>query len=257
MDIVNYFESPKPDYKKLAKKVYTKALIKDIKTKPPTEQECFKYQYEYFMANTPEDRSKAWTALFSVLLSYSKSLILQKLKSKTFLEPEEVYEKALQATTAFLSCYIINYEFFVGASFAGYLNFKIIEVLYRPKNEDKTLSLDFSFGGDAEYSFIEDQQRFGAQSLYGNSYEDPSQQLRLGPYEIIQEILKDYEDVVGNNLLLFKALLYLELCLKKPRNRHIKEQYLKNIAKSKKELNAIEMLELEFVKRLKENYIKG
>ena len=145
MDVVNYFESPKPDLKKLAKKVYTKTLIDDIKTKPPTEQECFAHQYDYFMADTPEDRSKAWTALFDVLLSYSKSLILQKLKSKTFLEPEEVYEKALQATTAFLSCYIINYEFFVGASFAGYLNYKIIEVLYRPKNEDKTLSLDFSF----------------------------------------------------------------------------------------------------------------
>ena len=76
-------------------------------------------------------------------------------------------------------------------------------------------------------------------------------------YEIIQEILKDYEDIIGNNSLLFKALLYLELCLKKPRNRHIKEQYLKNIAKSKKELNAIEMLELEFVNRLKDNYSKG
>ena len=38
MDVVNYFESPKPDLKKLAKKVYTKALINDIKTKPATEQ---------------------------------------------------------------------------------------------------------------------------------------------------------------------------------------------------------------------------
>lgn len=258
MDVVNYFESPKPDLKKLAKKVYTKTLVDDIKTKPPTEQQCFAYQYDYFTAETPEERSKAWTALFDVLLNYSKSLILQKLKSKTFLEPEEIYEKALQATTAFLSCYVINYEFFVGASFAGYLNYKIIEVLYRPKNEDKTLSLDFSFNnGDTEYSFIDDQQRLGVQTLYGEENSDPSVGLRSTPYEIIQEILKDYEEVVGNNSLLFKALLYLELCLKKPRNRHIKEQYLKNIAKSKKELNAIEMLELEFVNRLKDNYVKG
>ena len=118
--------------------------------------------------------------------------------------------------------------------------------------------MDFSFNnGDTEYSFIDDQQRFGAQTLYGSDDSDPSIKLRSTPYEIIQEILKDYEDVVGNNSLLFKALLYLELCLKKPRNRHIKEQYLKNIAKSKKELNAIEMLELEFVNRLKDNYIKG
>ena len=258
MDVVDYFGSPKPDLKKLAKKVYTKTLINDIKTKPPTEQECFAHQYDYFMADTPEDRSKAWTALFDVLLSYSKSLILQKLKSKTFLDPEEVYEKALQATTAFLICYIVNYEFFVWASFAGYLNYKIIEVLYRPKNEDKTLSLDFSFNNsDTEYSFIDGQQRFGAQTLYQSDDSDPSLKLRPTPYEIIQEILKDYEDVIGNNSLLFKALLYLELCLKKPRNRHIKEQYLKNIAKSKKELNAIEMLELEFVNRLKDNYSKG
>jgi hypothetical protein len=257
MDIINYFESPKPDLKKLVKKVYTKERIAEIKTKPPTEQECFKYQYEYFTAKNSEERSKAWTDLFQVLLSYSKSLILQKLKCKTFLEPEEVYEKALQATTTFLSNYIINYNFYIEASFAGYLNLKILEVLFRTKNEDKTLSLDFSFGGDTEYSFIDDQQRFGAQTLYGEENSDPSIKLRATPYEIIQEILKDYEDVVGNNSLLFKALLYLELCLKKPRNRHIKEQYLKNIAKSKKELNAIEMLELEFVKRLKENYIKS
>ena len=257
MDIIDYFESPKPNLKKLAKSVYTKERIADIKTKPPTEQECFKYQYDYFTANTPEDRSKAWTNLFQVLLSYSKSLILQKLKCKTFLEPEEVYEKALQATTTFLSYYIINYDFYVGASFAGYLNFKILEVLYRPKNEDKTLSLDFSFGGDTEFSFIEDQARFGAESLFGSNDDDPALKLRDTPYDIIQNILADYEDIVGNNSLLCKAVLYLELCLKKPRNRHIKEQYLKNIAKSKKELNAIEMLELEFVKRLKENYIKG
>lgn len=258
MDVINYFESSRPDLKKLAKKVYTKTLIEDIKTKPLTEQKCFAYQYDYFMADTLEKRSAAWTALFDVLLSYSKSLILQKLKSKTFLEPEEVYEKALQATTAFLSCYILNCEFFVGVSFAGYLNYKIIEVLYRPKNEDKTLSLDFSFNtGDTEHSFIDDQQRFGAHALYSEENNDPSIKLRFTPYEIIQEILKDYEDIVGNNSLLFKALLYLELCLKKPRNRHIKEQYLKNIAKSKKELNAIEMLELEFINRLKDNYSKG
>lgn len=257
MDIVNYFESPKPDLHALAKRVYTKALVEDIKTKPPTEQECFMYQYNYFTADTIEERSKAWTALFEVLLSYSKSLILQKLKSKTFLEPEEVYEKALQSTTAFLSCYIINYEFFVGSSFAGYLNYKIIEVLYRPKNEDRTLSLDFSFkSSDTEYSFIEDQSRFGVELLYGEEYEDPSFTMRQTPYEIIEEILDDYESIIGNNSLLCKAVLYLELCLKKPRNRHIKEQYLKNIAKSKKELNAIEMLELEFVKRLKENGIQ-
>lgn len=59
MDVVDYFGSPKPDLKKLAKKVYTKTLINDIKTKPPTEQECFAHQYDYFMADTPEDRSKA------------------------------------------------------------------------------------------------------------------------------------------------------------------------------------------------------
>ncbi|MBR6610756.1 MAG: hypothetical protein IKK93_00720 [Campylobacter sp.] len=258
MDIVNYFESPKPNYKKLAKRLYTKALIEDIKTKPETEQKCFKYQYEYFMADSAEERAKAWTSLFQILLDYSKSLILKKLKSKTFLEPEEVYEKALQATTTFLSCYIINYNFYVSASFAGYLNYKIIEVLYRPKNEDKTLSLNFSFNSsDTEYSFIDDKERFNVQQLYGNndSDKDPSYILRASPYGVLQGILEDYEDVVGNNALLCKALLYLELCLKKPRNRHIKEQYLKNIAKSKKELNAIEMLELEYVKRLKENYI--
>ena len=116
--------------------------------------------------------------------------------------------------------------------------------------------MDFSFkGSDTEYSFIEDGLRLGTKLLYGDDYEDPSMTIRQGPYEIIEEILKDYEDIIGNNSLLFKAVLYLELCLKKPRNRHIKEQYLKNIAKSKKELNAIEMLELEFVKRLKENIL--
>ena len=203
MDIINYFESPKPDLKGLAKRVYTKALWADIKTKPETEQECFKYQYDYFTADTAEERGKAWTALFQVLLSYSKSLILQKLKRKTFLEPEEVYEKSLQATTAFLSCYIINYEFFVGASFAGYLNYKIIEVLYKPKDEDRTLSLDFSFkGSDTEYSFIEDGLRLGTKLLYGDDYEDPSMTIRQGPYEIIEEEISHYEGQFKDKVVL-------------------------------------------------------
>ncbi|MCF0126216.1 MAG: hypothetical protein HUJ68_10780 [Clostridia bacterium] len=257
MDIVNYFEASRPDLKKLAKKVYTKELVEDIKTKPETEQECFKYQYEYFTAENQEQKSEAWKKLFTTLLSYTKSLILQKLKNKVFLPEEEVYEKSLQAATAFLSCYTINYNFFVGASFAGYLKYKIIEVLYRPKNDDRTLSLDFSYenSSDKDYNFIDNQVRSEVETLWGEAYEDPALNVYTQtPYEVLQEVLDDYKEVIGNNVLLLKSLMYLELCLKKPKNRHIKEQYLKNIAKSKKELNAIEMLELEFLKRLKANY---
>ena len=35
------------------------------------------------MADSAEERAKAWTSLFQILLDYSKSLILKKLKSKT------------------------------------------------------------------------------------------------------------------------------------------------------------------------------
>lgn len=108
-------------------------------TKPATEVLLSDLQAEYL-----KDRNQvAYQKMFEELVVYCRSLVLKTIKGKTFLQPDYVQEVALEATMRLMAQYQ-KPEFTIGASFAGYLQFKILEVLYNTKviQEDMTLSLN-------------------------------------------------------------------------------------------------------------------
>lgn len=107
--------------------------------KPATEVLLLKLQNDYL-----ENRDEAaYKNLFKEMVPYCRSLVLKTIKGKTCLDPDHVNEVALEATMRLITRYK-KPEFKISDSFAGYLQFKIIEVLYNPKTiqEDMTLSLN-------------------------------------------------------------------------------------------------------------------
>jgi len=99
-----------------------------FKQKPETEIRLFKLQEEYLKTRNIE----AYQNIFSELLPYARSLILKKTKGKIYLLPELVDSEALEATIKFMSQYE-RPEFRIDKSFAGILNYKILESMYGPK----------------------------------------------------------------------------------------------------------------------------
>ena len=108
-------------------------------TKPATEILLTDLQAKY-LENRDQD---VYKKMFEELVVYCRSLVLKTIKGKTFLQPDYVQEVALEATMRLMTQYQ-KPEFTIGASFAGYLQFKILEVLYNTKviQEDMTLSLN-------------------------------------------------------------------------------------------------------------------
>jgi hypothetical protein len=108
-------------------------------TKPATEVMLSELQDIYL-----KDRDMAtYQKIFQELTFYCRSLVLKTIKGKTYLNPDIVQEVALEATMRLMTQYQ-KPEFTIGSSFAGYLQFKILEVLYNTKaiQEDLTLSLN-------------------------------------------------------------------------------------------------------------------
>ena len=120
----------------------------DMSEKPETEQELFALQEQYLKTRD----HKIWVKMFEVALPYIKSLILKKKKEEErskWEESDEIASKASTATFLFLSQYLKKPQFEVGASFAGMINGKILEVLYGGTHDfDVSLNSKINDDGD-------------------------------------------------------------------------------------------------------------
>jgi len=124
-------------------------------TKPQTEIRLADLQKEYLA-----DRNEtSYKTMFEEMVVYCRSLVLKTIKGKIFLNPDYVQEVALEATMRLMAQYQ-KPDFSIGASFAGYLQFKILEVLYNTKvvQEDMTLSLNAIVDASSKGSHVTEME---------------------------------------------------------------------------------------------------
>ena len=222
----------------------------ELEDKPETERALFRMQLDYFNNNRDRD---IWRQMFALCWDYMRSLILQRIKGKNFVEPEIIDEQTTSATLAFMSQYLTRPEFEVGASFAGMMKWKIIEVLYKGKNPKSNggepISLQYEIDNDGK-STLEDL--IPANDVV---YSPEENALKRAPYDIIEEILHELDETLEcKNAFYIKTIvrLYILLCLRHPKNRHAKKMFLDKWSKEYKIERLINYVMLELRNRLLE-----
>ena len=272
---------------KLKDKIKEKGFYGDISDKPPTEQELFTLQTRLFVErkefkrdyeeyqkelndalahgreptiSPPKDKSKdTWSEMLEIMYQYTRSCILKRNKKKRFMEPEDVSDKAISAALSFMSQYNKNPDFYVGASFAGMVKWKIVEALYKYQAEDNHLSLNQVISDDGTKEVGENMTYEDNAIKGGNAdYASPEDALVAEDNEdIIITIMNELDDVIGNGSRnSFLARLYLLIFLRSPKTRHSKRLFLEKWAKEHQVEQVLEATILELHQRMYENCIQ-
>lgn len=220
----------------------------DMSEKPETEQCLFSLQERYLKTRD----HRIWIKMFEVAFPYIKSLILKKKKEEErakWEESDEIASKASTATFLFLSQYLKKPQFEVGASFAGMINGKILEVLYGGTH-DFDVSLNSKINDDGD----EILDIFQIEGTDDECYNPLSQFEKTSVEEIIDAVFDEMDEVVDYDLRLETlARLYVLLYFRKPKSRHVKKVFLLKNCKNQKEEDFLERVILEVHNRLKHN----
>lgn len=215
----------------------------EIESKPETEQQMFALQDQYI--NHGRDQ-KVWSQMFEICWSYMQSLIKKRLSSAgKYMEPEELNDKTTAATLAFMSQYLTKPEFEVGASFAGMMKWKIVEVMYKPSADDKAISMSMEIDDDGK-STLEDL--ISAEEVGWCSPEDEA--CKTDPIETINQVLAELDSTLNDFYLETVVRGYLLLCMKHPKSRHSKRMFLNRWAQDPRVEKLIEYVMLEVHNRL-------
>lgn len=224
----------------------------DIKEKPETEQQLFKLQEQYLKTRD----TKIWSEMFGICWSYMQSLIKKRIKkgskfnNKSFLEKDELDDKTTAATLTFMSSYLTRPEFEVGASFAGMMNWTIIGVMYGYTQDDKTMSLSLETHDDGKVTLADTISNSLSTEPYKNPEDDA---LSVDYCELISELFDELDDVIDDYKLSIIARAYVLICLKHPKNRHVKNMFVSKWAPTYKEEKLLEYVMLEVYNRLKDS----
>lgn len=269
---------------KLKTKIEEKGFYGEISDKPPTEQELFALQTQLFVerneykeaykkykeelenclkkgikpkSKPPVDKSRdTWAKMLEIMYQYTRSCILKRNKKKKFMEPEEVADKSISAALSFMSQYNKNPDFYVGASFAGMVKWKIVEALYKYQTEDDHLSLNQVINDDGAKE-IGENMTYEDSVIKSNSpdYASPEEAaLAENSEDVIITIINELDAVIGHGSKnAFLARLYLLIFLRSPRTRHSKRLFIEKWAKSHQVEQVLESTILELHQRMTEN----
>jgi hypothetical protein len=186
--------------------------------------------------------------MFTLVQRYSRSLILKKNKGKKYIEPDEVDDQATQTALAFMSQYIYRPGFHCGASFAGMINPKVLETLYKYNREDHNKSLSEVIGDNNLE--LEDYQAKAFTALYENDLNSPGSFIdKTNIKEIIDGLFKEADGLIKSEEQRFKIRAYLQILLRKPKNKHSRPTFLRYVC-NKTELDLVNLFELELYNRL-------
>lgn len=219
-----------------------------LEDKPKTEVLLLQKQSQYLQTR---DQS-IWKEMFGICWNYIRSLILQKQRGKGFVEPEIINDQTTSATLSFMSQYLTRPDFEVGASFAGMMQWKIVEVLYKNKEKNgNPISLDMQVSTEGKAT-LEDLIAADENTIF-----NPEEYItKTSVNEIIEEILKELDEELEKeeNSLYLKIIirLYITLCLRHPKNRHAKKMFIDHWVKDYKVEKLIEYVMLEIKNRLQE-----
>lgn len=207
-----------------------------IENKPITEQDLFALQDEWLQTHD----KKVWAKFQALIYSYARSLVLQKLSNKKFLEEDEVLDATAEATFAFMSQYLKpgkdGKPFEIGASFAGVLNFKVMEALYKDCAEDNHVSLNTIVSEDASTDLEENLYLYSQETFKNSNVNiDPFDEIsKTSVSDEIEQILKELDEEIQDPYIKLVVRLYIVMCFRRPRSRHAKECFLKTWASDSK-----------------------
>ena len=215
----------------------------DIKDKPETEQKLFELQDKWITTKDP----KVWSEMYLEVSNYMRSLILKKLKNKVFLEKEVIDDKNNRAVIKFMSQFLTNPNFKIGASFAGMMKYPVLEVLYG-KNEKVNLdSLERVLSDDNATTLgdtIHDEK-------FDELYSDDTL-FKVTAKDIFKEVLYELDKTEVDSKTKALIHLYLILCIRGPKNRHSKRVFQNSLFPDYKKRKVLDLTLLEIYNRLKE-----
>lgn len=124
--------------------------------KPATEIELTDLQDRWLNHND----QKAYQKMFEIIVQYSRSIILKMTRGKKYLNPDYVFNQAVDATIKFFEQYQKNPEFHIDYSFGGVLRYKVLECLYGPKlkKQDAITSLNSYVNNSEDMDELESLQ---------------------------------------------------------------------------------------------------
>jgi hypothetical protein len=221
-------------------------------SRPPTEEQLFALQEKYFKKRDP----KVWSEMFEICHAYARSMVLKRNKGKSYLDPDIVEDKATGAALAFMTQYLNSKDFYVGGSFAGMIKWKVIEAMYKDYNEDNHRSFD-EFLSESGTATLEDNQESAGFTNVLVNYDNfgvPEACLNDSQVTVITDVLDELEQAldmdVHSTLLVY---FYMIICLRRPKNRHAKNMFLRQWADFKTN-SIIDTVLLELRQRFKELY---
>lgn len=190
-----------------------------LESKPISEQKAFAYQTKWLQTKDP----KVWEEWTALMFSYTRSLVLKKLTRKKYLEPDEIDDITADAVFNFMAQYLkptkTGGQFEIGASFAGMVNFKILEALYRGKDDSHVLSLDATVT-DEDKTLADFAKPLQVESTNENF-------LDYDLTDIIQDLLTEIDEKYGDNVYLASVLkLYVNLIIKCPKQAATKNKFI-------------------------------
>lgn len=109
------------------------------------------FELERLQKDWLDNRDKqAYQKMFSIIVQYSRSIILKMTKGKKFLDPDYVMDKAIDSTIKFFEQYEKNPLFRIDFSFGGVLRYKVLECLYGPeiRKMDSVVSINSYVGSE-------------------------------------------------------------------------------------------------------------
>lgn len=217
----------------------------DLKDKPETEQKLFEFQKKYRETRDPN----VWSEMFELCYVYMRSLVLKRQKGKCFVEPEEISSKTATATLSFMSQYLKNPSFEVGASFAGMMSWKIVEALYG-QEDDKCWSLNSPINteGDELLEVINEDNLIFQNNKHPDEFIN-----KIDTKKIVDEVLDEADKVIDYDPRMSMLMrVYILLYFRKPRSRHAKKFFISKLTKDNKEADFLERVILEIYNRIKE-----
>lgn len=222
-----------------------------FKQKPATEVALFKLQREYLQTRD----IKVFQQIFSELLPYARSLIMKKTRGKMFLPPDLLDSAALESTVKFMSQYE-KPDFKIKSSFAGILNYKVLESMYGPKviaaDQIGSLNEHLENGKTKETEFGDMAESFHFTYMFrpdaDTMADDPSSYLFNKETDIINSIMTVVQDLYKSVSLQYFFLITIGILqfIKKAKTY----ENFKNIFLDDRAKEVLEMSILEIYKRL-------
>lgn len=248
MDLIDYDYDDRPEVED-ATEIEWYGSLED---KPPIEQTLYKLQEQWYNEEDDKEKVKIWTEMFKNVQIYARSMVLQKLKNKKFLSPDVVDDYTSDASLRFMSQYLYRRNFKCGTSFGKMINYKVLEAVYGEKEEELTYSLYLdSNSDDTEFDLLSISQKADIKPLFSSEVDELEKLFENTYDDVIDRILEEAFAEIDSDIIKMKIMFYLNLLLKKPKNRHIKSQFIKMCCTSKKEIDVINLFELELANRLR------